>query len=165
MNERPPHRVTRGYVLALIAADAIFAASVLIAAWGLLALAIDTSPVMSEVPLVAAPLIVIVVFLLLLWSLWVQSLEILRGRRTIQWAQSIILAGASYLIWCLGGVAVGMSVGETWLSPFSFILAIVWGLAPIPLWLILYRRLYSDRGRPLWPWEKKTGQSGPEDFE
>ena len=162
MNQRPPHRVTRGYVLALIAADAIFACSVLIAAWGLLALTLDTNPVTSDVSMAAAPVIILVAVALLVWSLWVQALEILRGRRTIQWTQAVILAGSSYLVWCLGGIATGMSVNETWLSPFALILAIVWGLASVPLWLILFRRLYSDRGRPLWPWEKKPNGDGPE---
>lgn len=161
MNQRPPHRVTRGYVLALIAADAIFACSVLIAAWGILALTLDINPVTSDVPMVAAPVIILIAVALLIWSLWVQALEILRGRRTIQWTQSVILAGASYLVWCLGGLTVGMDVSETWLSPFALVLAIVWGLAPVPVWLILFRRLYSDRGRPLWPWEKKQSDEGP----
>lgn len=154
MTNRPPHRVTRGYALGLVAADVILACAVLIAAWGMVSLATGRIPVESDVSIAAAPTIIIIALGLMYWSLWLQTLEILRGQRRVQWTQALILAGGAYLIWCLGGIAVGMDVSETWLSPYALILAIIWGLAPIPLWLILFRRIYSDRGRPLWPWEK-----------
>lgn len=155
MNSREPQRVTRTYARGLVAAVAVLAVAILVASWGLVALWLEVSPVSSTVPNMAAPLIIFAALIVLIAALWHQVLEILRGHRP-GWALLVIVPGLAYLIWCVGGVLVGMSVQETWLSPFAFILAVVWALALLIFWGVFLRKVYTDRGTPQWPWEKHS---------
>ena len=60
-----------------------------------------------------------------------------------------------YLLWGLCGVLVGLTNEETWFSPFAFILMPVWAVAVVLFWLVLARRIYTDRPTPQWPWERR----------
>lgn len=151
--------VTRGYVGGLIVAAVIIALSLLIAVWGLLSLWLDTSPVSSG-GLVswAAPFVVLCALAVLAVALWQQALVSLRGRKTPSWGLLVSVSVGTYLIWGIIGSISGMSIGETWLSPFAAALVPIWGIAYLLFWGILSRRLFTDRPTPKWPWE-----SGEED--
>lgn len=161
MSQRPPQRVTRGYALALIAADAILAIALLVAGWGALSLWLDRSPVTSEVSRAAGPLIVLAAVAVLVVALWYQTLEILRGSKPA-WALLIVVPGAAYLVWSLGGFAAGMGFDETWFSPFALLLALIWAIALGLFWAVFMRRVYTDRGVPKWPWERNNEDDADE---
>lgn len=162
MTESPRRGVTRGYVWGLIGAALIIAVAVTVAVWGLLGLATARQPVETPgVPPGAAPVIVFVALLALAWALWLQSLQLLRGRRTPPWAHTLTAAVSAYLIWGLGGVLLGLTVTDTWLSPFAALLTPIWAFASLLCWAILARRVYTDKPPPQWPWERR-GEPGPD---
>lgn len=155
MTEERRRGVTRGYVAALIAATCIVAVALVVASWGVIALALGSEPVTSEpVPRWAAPVIVIFTIALLAASLWLQALTLLRGQRAPAWGQVVITAGGSYLVWSLGGTLAGMTISETWLSPYAFALSVAWVVANFGFWAVLVRRVFTDRPPPKWPWER-----------
>lgn len=155
MSGGPRRGVTRGYVGALIMAATIVAAALLIAAWGILTLALGRDPVFTpDIPRAVAPALVFLGLALLAFSLWQQSLILLRGRRGPSWAHLIGVAGGVYLLWCGGGFLVGMGVEETLLSPFSAALPVIWLVVGLLYWAVLMRRVYTDRPPPRWPWER-----------
>ena len=149
--------VTRGYVGGLLAAAVIVATALLVAAWGLLALALDREPVASDgVPRWVAPVVVALALGALAGSLWQQALTLLRGRRAPAWGQIVVVAVGAYLLWCLAGLLAGLSIDETWVSPFAVCLAPVWAVACLLFWGVLARRVYTDRPAPRWPWERRA---------
>ena len=148
--------VTRGYVGGLIFAATIVAASLVVATWGLISLLSDRAPVSTEnVARWVAPVAVFIALGLLAWGLWQQAILLLRGRRAPSWAHLIVLAGAAYLAWCLIGTLGGLSITETWLSPFAVVLAPIWAIASLIFWAVLARRIYTEREVPRWPWERE----------
>ncbi|NLB48062.1 MAG: hypothetical protein GX814_10090 [Microbacteriaceae bacterium] len=162
MNESRRRGVTRAYVGGLIFAVVILALAVLIAAWAYLSWMLGGGPVVTPgVNFAASPLIVLVLLGMLSLILWMQSVVLLGGRKTPSWPHVLLAAVGGYLVWCLGGLLVGMSVEETWLSPFAASLGVIWGLSTLLCWSILARRVYTDRPTPQWPWEKR-GESGPD---
>ncbi len=162
MNSGSRRDVTRGYVGGLILAAVIVAAALLIATWGLLALTLQRDPVSSDgVPRWVAPILVLVVLALLGGAMWQQALVLLRGRKTPAWGLLVAIAGGAYLLWCLGGALAGLSLDETWVSPFAATLAPVCALAFLLFWAVLARRVYTDRPVPKWPWERR-GEDGPD---
>lgn len=147
--------VTRGYAGALTAAAVIVALSLVVSGWGLLSMALDRDPVTTEgVPRWAAPAIVLVLLAVLAWGLWRQAIVLLRGRRGPAWGIIVSLAVGAYLLWCLLGVLAGLSVDETWVSPFAALLVPIWAVASLLFWAVLMRRVYTDRPPPRWPWER-----------
>lgn len=155
MNEEARRGVTKGYVLGLLAATLVLAATVLFVAWGVIALLFDRKPVTTDgVPLWFAIAAIAIALALLAAILWRHAIALLQGRRVPDWGLVITAAGASYLVWCLCGILAGMSIDETWLSPFAALLAPVWGLAVLMFWAVLARRVYTNRPTPKWPWER-----------
>lgn len=155
MNDRVRRGVTRGYVGGLLAAMLIAAMALLVAAWGGLTLMLDREPVNeSGVPVSAAPLLVLGLLALLGWLLWRGAIVLLRGRKAPSWDLILMAGGLAYLVWCLGGLLCGMPVGDTFASPFAGALAVIWGLVSLLFWIVLARRVYTDRATPRWPWER-----------
>lgn len=158
MAEARRRGVTRGYVAALIAAACIVAVALVVVSWGGITLGLGREPVMTDpVPRWAAPVIVVLALVLLVASLWRQALTLLRGQRGPAWGQIVVTAGGSYMVWCLGGVLAGMSITDTWLSPYALALSASWVLANLAFWGVLARRVYTDKPPPKWPWERATG--------
>lgn len=166
MSEGRPHDrrgVTRGYVVGLVAATTIVAVALVVAVWGLLGLAVGREPVTTPaLGIAAAELIVGAAVVLLAVGLWKQALVLLRGRRTPPWAHTLVLGFGAYFVWCLGGVLAGMSIEDTWLSPFALALALIWALCSLLFWAVLARRVYTERGVPKWPWERRGEDEGPD---
>lgn len=155
MTPEPRHRVTRGYVGMLIFAVVTVAVALTVAAWGVLALALEADPVTTtDRPRWAGPLAIVLALVLLAWTLWRQAITMLRGRRAPSWGYWILAAGGAYTVWGLLGSAVGLPTAETWGSPFALLLMPIWIVASLGFWALLVRRLFTDRGRPRWPWEK-----------
>ena len=155
MTEGPRRGVTRGYVAGLALAGVIVAAALLIATWGMLSLAMQRDPISSDgVPRWAAPVLLLLGLALLAAALWQQAIVLLRGRRGPAWGTVITVAGGVYLLWCLGGMLAGLSVDETWVSPFAAALPVIWAAASLLFWSVLARRVYTDRPAPKWPWER-----------
>lgn len=154
MTSTPPGKITRGYAFGLISAVCILVAALLIAGWGLLSLFSAGSPVVSNIPTFVAPLLVMAALVLLVWVMWAQTIALLKGARPA-WSLMIVVAGAAYLIWALGGTAAGMTVAETWLSPFAAMIFLIWPAGLFIFWSLLLRRLYSSKGPPKWPWEER----------
>ena len=149
------HGVTRGYVGGLMLAAVAVAIALLVAAWGILALVTDREPVATDaVPRWAGPVLIAVIVGMLAASLWQQALILLRGQRAPAWGFVIAGALGAYLIWCLGGVLAGMSIDETWVSPFAALIVPIWAVAALLFWAVLARRVYTDRPTPKWPWER-----------
>lgn len=149
------HGVTRGYVGGLILAAVTVAIALLVATWGVLSLSSGLEPVSSDaVPRWAAPILVVAAVLALGAVLWQQALILLRGQRAPAWGLIIAAALGAYLVWCLGGILAGMSIDETWVSPFAAALIPIWGIAALLFWAVLARRVYTDRATPKWPWER-----------
>lgn len=162
MNGGRRRRVTRGYVWGLIFAVAITAFACMLLAWSGISLATGRSPVETPgINLGAAPFAVLLCLALLVWVLWKQSLVLLRGTRSISLTHMLVGSLGAYLIWSLLGMLVGLSVSETWMSPYAFAIALTWALASLLCWVLLLRRVYTDRPAPRWPWEK-AGDLGPD---
>lgn len=163
MIDRVPHRITKGYAVGLLAADAFFAVALLVLSWGLLSLWLAVSPVTSEVSNLTAPGILIVCTAMLVFFLWRELISLLKGHRPA-WVLAIIIPGLAYLTWSLLGTLFSMNLSDTWLSPFALVLAVAWLIALLIFWAILLRKLYTGKDRPLWPWEKKDLDDGPDWF-
>lgn len=148
--------VTRGYVGGLITAALIAAVTLVVAVWGLTGLALGIEPIVSDVPRWAAPLILLVLVALLAVALWRQALELLRGRRAPAWGSIVSVSVGAYLLWSLGGILAGMSIQETWTSPFGIALVPIWCATCLLFWAVLARRVYTDRPVPKWPWERES---------
>lgn len=162
MTEGSRRGVTRGYVWGLIFATVIVAVALVIATWGLLALATDSQPVTTPgISFVVVPLVVGAALALLVWGLWSQCLTLLRGLRTPPWAHTIGLAAAAFLVWSVGGTLAGLEVTDTWLSPYALGLGLIWGVVSLLCWAVLARRVYTDKPPPQWPWERR-GEPGPD---
>lgn len=155
--------VTRGYVRGLIFAVVIVAFSIMLAAWSFIALASDGGPVSTPgVSYGATVLPVLSCLVLLAAVLWSQSILLLRGRRSLSVTHLLLASIGGYLLWCLLGMAVGLSLHDTWLSPYALSLALAMALAVLIAWSLLLRRVYTDRPAPQWPWEKRGEQEGPD---
>ena len=163
MTDNHRRGVTRGYLRGLIFAVVIVAFSIMLAAWSFIALATDGGPVSTPgVSYGATVLPVLSCLVLLAAVLWSQSILLLRGRRSLSLTHLLLASIGGYLIWCLLGMAVGLSLHDTWLSPYALSLAIALALAVLIAWSLLLRRVYTDRPAPQWPWEKRGDQEGPE---
>ena len=156
MSEGPRRGVTRGYVGGLIFATVIVAVALVVAVWGGLTLVPGLEPVTTDgVPRWAAPVVLVLALVALAVSLWNQALTLLRGRRGPSWGAILATAVGAYLLWALGGILAGMSIGETWLSPFAAALIPIWAASCLLFWAVLARRVYTDRPPPQWPWERR----------
>lgn len=154
MTPEPRRGVTRGYVAGLIGAAVIVAAALLVAVWGGLALLLDRDPLQSGVASWIAPLVVFGALALLAAMLWRHAIALLRGRRQPAWSSLIVAAAGVYLWWGVLGMLSGMTVEETWLSPFAATLPVIWTGTALLFWAVLARRVYTDRPAPRWPWER-----------
>lgn len=162
MAESHRRKVTRGYVWGLIFAVVIVCIALLIASWGGLSLATGRGPISTPgIGLGIAAMIVVVAIAALVWGLWSQSILLLRGNRTPPWAHIALLGVGGYLLWCLGGVLVGLTIQDTWLSLYPAALGVMWAVGSLLCWAVLARRVYTDRPTPQWPWEKR-GEQGPD---
>lgn len=142
-------------MLGLAAMATMFAVALLVAAWGLLALALNSKPIESAVPFFVGPLIVVVAVAELFWMLWRIALRTLRGVTTPPWTLSALTAVLGVFIWASLGFVAGFSAREAVLSYFVLALAGAWFVAAIAFWLLLARQVFTDRSTPLWPWERK----------
>ena len=159
-------RVTRAYVVALIAAALIIAAALVIVTWGTLGLYLGREPVETVgIPLWFGILSIGAALALLASMLWNQAVSLLRGNVKPAWRFVVIGMAGSFLIWCLLGSLMGLSINETWLSPFAGVLAPVWGVVTLAFWAVLARRIYTDRPPPRWPWEKREERERAEEDE
>lgn len=161
MNNRVPQRVTRGYAQGLVVAVTLFALALLVLSWGFITLSLDRNPVTTEVSNLVAPMLIGVCLVMLVVLLWRELIRLLQGNRPT-WALGIVIPGFAYLIWCLLGTAFSFSIQETWVSPFVLSLVVSWAVSVMVFWWILTRKLYSGKGRPLWPWEKNGRDEGPD---
>lgn len=158
MTEAPRRGVTRGYVVGLIAAAATLAVAFVVAVWGMLGLLLERDPIVTpDVPAWVAPVLVFVALGLLVWGLWIQAIALLRGRRSPLWGNIIALSFGAYLVWAIGGSLGGMSLSETWVSPFALSLVMIGVVTSLLFWAVLARRVYTDRPAPTWPWERAEG--------
>lgn len=155
MNDGARRGVTRGYAVGLIGAVIILSLALLIAGWGFISLAFDRAPVQTPgISFAAAPAMLGICIALLVLQLWRTVVTLLRGNRVVPLAYMVFAGLGAYLIWSALGLVFGLSAGETWLSPYAVLLGVIWALAPLVLWLVLTRRVYTDRQPPRWPWEK-----------
>lgn len=162
MTEPTRRGVTRGYVAGLIAAVAVLAVALVVMSWGGISFFSGRSPVETPgVWVLAAEAIVFLALVMLCWGLWLQALVLLRGRRTPPWAHTLVLGAGAYLLWCFGGILAGLSIDETWLSPYALVLVVAWILCSLAFWAVLARRVYTDKPVPQWPWERR-GEEGPD---
>lgn len=162
MTENHRRGVTRGYVWGLVFAVAVVAFAILLAAWGGLTLLTGVGPVSTPgISLATAALIVLLCLIFLAWVMWNQSLLLLRGRRSPSWGHIVLAALGGYLLWGLGGTLFGLSIDDTWVSPFAGSLALAWAIGGLLQWAVLARRVYTDRETPQWPWERR-GEPGPD---
>lgn len=154
MNKKPA-RVTKNYAVGLVAAVILLVMAILVACWGLLSLFTDTQPVEDSVSFFTAPVLVGVNLVILAVVLWRQTLSLLRGQKA-QWSLALVVPGVVYLVWCLGGLAFGMTINETWISPYAITMAAIWAIGLGIFWGIFLRKLYSSSPEvPKWPWEER----------
>jgi hypothetical protein len=146
--------VTKAFVLGLAAMATLFGLAVLVAAWGLLALATDTKPVESQVPFFVAPLILVIALAELYGMLWLIALRALRGNSAPPWGLAFLASAGAVVVWAVIGFLAGFSVAEAFLGFYVLALAASWFLAAMLFWLLLARQVFTDRPTPLWPWER-----------
>lgn len=157
------HRgVTRGYLAGLIFAVVVSAFSLLLLCWALISLI--TGGVLISTPDVGIGGAAVMTLLCiggLVWGLWSQSLVLLRGRRSLSLPHLLSTVFGCYLLWCVLGVALGLRIADTWLSPYALALACCWLLAGLLCWALLARRRFTELSTPQWPWERR-GEPGPD---
>lgn len=163
MNQRQPRRLTREYARGLVAAVAIFTIAMLVFTWGITAFLLERDPITTTISKMTAPAIVLLCLALLIFVLWRDLISMVKGHPPTYYLLVVVPAGV-YLLWSLLTTALNLSISEAWLSPFALGLAACWAIALLLFWWILLRRLYSDKGRPQWPWEKKDLDEGPDWF-
>lgn len=151
----PRRKVTRGFVLGLAAMASFFALALLVAAWGLLALALNSMPVESALPFFVAPMILLAALGELYWMLWRIALRTLRGNAAPPWGLALLAALLAVAIWAGLGFLAGLTVSEALFSVFVLSLFLAWLIAAIVFWLLLARQVFTERQTPLWPWERK----------
>lgn len=139
----------------LIFASALLTVSLIVAFWGLTSLITLKFPVETQVPRTTAPGIIMVTIGVLAWSMWQQSLNVLRGHVAVPIGRAIGVAVVVYVIWSVLGMLAGMPAAETWLSPFAIELIPIFVLGALCGWWVLLRRVYTNKPTPQWPWEKK----------
>lgn len=162
MTESHRRGVTRSYVGGLVFAVTIVGFALMLAGWGWIALATDGGPVSTPgISLATAALIVFVCLAFLAWIMWSQSLTLLRGKRLPSWGHILLVGAGGYLLWGLLGTLLGLSITDTWLSLYALTLAMAWVISALLQWSVLARRVYTDRGTPQWPWERR-GEPGPD---
>lgn len=136
-------------------AAVLVAVALIVATWGLLSLGLDRDPVSNtEVASWGAPLVLCFALAALAVALWQQALAMLRGQKAPAWRYIISVSVGAYLLWSLGGVIAGMSIDDTWVSPFAAVLVPIWGITCLLYWGVLAHRLFTDRPAPKWPWER-----------
>lgn len=156
MSDGARRGVTRGYVQGLIAATLTVTSALVLVSWGGLGLLLDRGPVTTDgVPLWFGVVTIVVALALLAFLLWRNAIGLLKGRKAPDWGSVIVAAGLAYLVWCLCGILAGLSIDETWVSPFAGVLAPIWAIAALLFWAVLARRVYTDRPTPKWPWERR----------
>lgn len=159
MHDSGRRGVTRAYVLGLLAATLMIAAALVSASWGLLTLAIGIEPIETEgVPLWFGIIAILACLGMLSILLWRHAILLLQGRKSPVWGIVIGAGIGAFFLWCLCGILGGLSVAETWLSPFAALLVPIWVIAVLIFWLVLARRVYTDRPTPKWPWERREEQ-------
>lgn len=155
MTEGARRGITRGYAAMIVFGTVTVAASLTVAVWGLLALGLDTEPVStSGRPRWVPPAAIALGLAILAGTQWRQTIALLRGRPRPAWPQMLAAAVGAYLVWCLVGLALGLGSSETWTSPFALTLVPIWLLSSLMHWALIVRRVYGDRDRPRWPWER-----------
>lgn len=159
MSARVHRKPTRAYVRGLIGATLILAVALVVMSWGGLGLALDREPVESEGTPLWLGIVAIGSGLVLLGVLlWRQTIATLRGNSAPLWGVVLGAGVGSYLIWCVYGVIAGLTVDETWLSPFGVVLAPIWAISVLVFWGVLVRHVYTDMPTPQWPWEKRQAE-------
>lgn len=151
----PRRKVTKAFVLGLAAMTSLLGLALLVAAWGLLALALNSKPVDSQVPFFVAPLIVVVAIAELYWMLWRIALRTLRGQSAPPWGRALLTAALGVAIWATLGFLAGLTAAEALFSVYVLALALSWFVSAIVFWLLLARQVFTDKPTPLWPWERK----------
>ena len=115
----------------------------MLTAWSLISLASGGGPVSTPgIGFSSAAMPVLLCLGLLAWLLWSQSLLLLRGRRQLSWRHLLVASFGGYLLWGLVGTLLGLSLADTWLSPYVLALAVSWALATVLCWACL---LYTSR--------------------
>ena len=105
--------VTRGYVWMLIFASTCLSVALIVAAWGVTSLIFLRYPIETSVPNITGPGIVILGLILSGWSMWQQSLHLLRGNKAVPFGRAFVVAIAVYLLWSVIGMLAGLRVTET----------------------------------------------------
>ena len=162
MNAHHRRGVTRGYVAGLVFAVVIVALALMIVGWSAISLFAHREVVSTPgIAVATVPLTVLALLALLAISLWQQSVMLLRSKRGPAWAHIVLIATGSYLLWCVFGLFAGLSIEDTWISPYALVIALAWAAVSVLCWAVLARRVYTDRPTPQWPWERK-GEPGPD---
>ena len=159
MGTTPRRKVTRAYVWMIIVAAITLAVSFLVFAWGMLRYTTGRYPVETEVTSLLGPLTVVVIFATTTWSLWRQSLTILRGSTTAPVAQGLGNGLLAYVIWSVVGSLAGLRFDETWMSMFALVIIPIVVVVHLLAWAVLVRKVYTDRPTPQWPWERAEASS------
>lgn len=148
--------VTRSYVLGLLGACVTVAGACVVAAWGMIGFFFKRQPIDTpDIPVWVGVLIVALGLILLALLLWHHALVLLRGRLGPKWSVVIGAGAGMYLLWGVLGMLFGLSVTETWQSPFAVSTAVIWAFDVLLFWALLARRVYTDLPTPQWPWERK----------
>lgn len=154
--------MTRGYVAGLVFAVVITALTFVIVGWSAISFLAKRETISTPgIGVAFVPLTLLLLLLVLAWSLWVQSLVLLRGKRGPAWDHILLISVGAYLLWCLIGLLAGLSIDDTWVSPYAVAISLIWALSSVICWALLARRVYTDRPTPQWPWEHK-GDLGPD---
>lgn len=152
---QPRRKVTRAFVLTLAVFTTVLALSLVIAAWGLEALATGSKPIESDLPFIVAPIMFLPEIALLFFLLWRVAIAMLRGRSGPPWTYMVLVGLAAYLIWAVLGTVFGFSLRDAWLSVYVLSLVLAWMLGVFIFWVLLARQVFTDRPAPMWPWERK----------
>lgn len=150
----PVRRVTREYVCGVLVFALAGAVSLTIAAWGLGSFfwGVDLAAPGSPLLLIPFSLVLIVLGCAVIW--WRMALILLRGKSAFPWFLCFCSAGFSGLVIAVFRVFAGLDLFAffdvlTWFAVLSF------GFMSAVFWAVLYRRVYTAKQRPLWPWERR----------
>ncbi|WGD36763.1 hypothetical protein [Lysinibacter sp. HNR] len=132
----------------------VLAGALTIATWGFIALFTASDPIeTADISLVVGPLSIVLALVVMFLSMFRIGKSLQHGHSRLPWSLILLAGIGAYLVAAIVFFAVGLPPHESFYSAFLLALLPIGWLCALCYWAMVARRIYTDRGRPRWPWE------------